>query len=106
VAVPVAPSQSAVAMPVAARPAIPVLAGVGAPASAQSSAAGQPMPHAPTMAQARPIAPAHRVAHAGPALGGQGAGAPTSPWVRRRNPLSATSSHGLLARGVHADVER
>jgi hypothetical protein len=88
IAVPVAPGRPAVAVPVAGQPAVAGIP-VGAPAMA---AFAQPHVGAPSQAPVGMRPP--------------GPGQVQSPWVRRADSAGQAAGHGLMSRGVHADLER
>jgi hypothetical protein len=101
VAVPIGPARPSVAVPVATRPTVGAVSAFGQqPATGTAGRAAAPIGGASAMNGSG--APAlHR-----PAQPPRGTAPGRSPWVRRVGSASAaTASHGLLNRGVHADLE-
>ncbi len=104
VAVPVNPARPSVAVPVAARPAITAVSTAAHPTAAVGATArSAPVAHGPgaTNGNSQPIP------HRPPQPTVRGAGPGMTPWVRRvaGSASSPTASHGLMGRGVHADIE-
>lgn len=117
VPVPVQAARPPVAVPVArgGAPSMPAPVPVTPRAS---TAPAIPASVSPAANPAGPIAnPAGPIANpAGPATGQHGGGMPSSPWVRRAageqepaapvaRPLASSHDGGLLARGIHTDIE-
>ncbi len=103
VAVPVNPARPSVAVPVAARPAAAAVNATAQQTATVSTAAGSASAaHAPGVTNGSSQPGSHR-----PAQPARRAGPGMSPWVRRvaGSASSPTASHGLLNRGVHADLE-